>query len=190
MASRNICSLGGCDRPAKAAGLCWAHYKRDRKARGPLPGRARIGDALRWLEENLDVATEGCLDWPFSRLTNGYAVVRYQGRPRSVSRIVCERVNGPPPEPWYEAAHECGRGHEGCVNHRHLAWKTPTDNRGDKLRHGTHLSGARHPAARLTQEQAAEILSLKGRVKQSALAEKYGVSTPVICRIQSGMSYR
>lgn len=52
-----------------------------------------------------------------------------------MSRVVCERVNGPAPTEKHETAHGCGNS--WCVNKRHLRWATHIENEADKLIHGT-----------------------------------------------------
>jgi hypothetical protein len=106
-----------------------------------------------------------------------------------VSRMVCEHVNGPPPTPGHEAAHSCGKGREACVTKRHLDWKTPAENSADKLRHDTHNRGERHGIAKLTREQAIEIQTLKGKVRQSELAERFGVSQSTVSLIQNNKNW-
>lgn len=53
---------------------------------------------------------------------------------------MCQKAHGDPPSPKHDAAHSCGRGHEGCVNPNHLSWKTKKQNQADRITHGTsHL---------------------------------------------------
>lgn len=112
------------------------------------------------------------------------------GRPQSACRAICYKTYGPPPEPWYEAAHTCGKGTEACVNPRHLRWATPADNRADKRHHGTALIGTRNPLAKLTDAQVAYVKRMRGKVKQTDLARELGVSHVIISRIySSGRAY-
>jgi hypothetical protein len=76
---------------------------------------------------------------------------------------MCELVNGPPPLGAL-AAHSCGRGHDGCVDPRHLRWAT----------------------YKLTAEQVAEIRSLRGKKTQRQIAEEYGISVGHVCSLQTG----
>lgn len=77
MAGEGICTAPDCGKPAGAAGLCWSHYKAKRRREGPVIGRTKSGEAIRWLEEvALSFDGDDCLTWPFKSLTNGYPYVR------------------------------------------------------------------------------------------------------------------
>jgi hypothetical protein len=103
---------------------------------------------------------------------------------------MCEMVNGPPPEDWYQAAHTCGGGHLGCMHPKHLVWKTPADNHADKRIHGTLVAGSKVWNSKLTDEQVRYIRDMAGFTPQAKLAAHLGVSTTTIARIILGHSYR
>jgi hypothetical protein len=92
-------------------------------------------------------------------------------------------VNGPPPTPEHEAAHSCGKGHEGCIAPGHLEWKTPAENTADRLVHGTHSRGERSYWAKLTEADVREILAMKGIIPQRKLAVRFGVTHQTIYKI-------
>lgn len=138
-----------------------------------------------WLRDRVGHAGEDCLIWPFNRLSNGYGYVRTAGKMTTASRFMCELVNGPPPEVWYEAAHTCGAGHLGCVHPGHLVWKTPAQNRADRVLHGTHNRGSRNHRAKLTEQQVLEIRALDGKEKLSVIARRYDVNPSVVSQIMS-----
>lgn len=73
---------------------------------------------------------------------------------------------------------------------KNLIYGTPTENEADKVSHGTAAIGIRHPACRLTKEQACEIRRrYKAKCKvngQFALAREFGVSVSPIYEIISG----
>jgi hypothetical protein len=100
------------------------------------------------------------------------------------SRYVCEIVHGAPPSPTHEAAHNCGKGHLGCVNPHHLEWKTSKDNQADKLLHGTSNRGIRQGSCKITDVQAREILTLKGARTLKYLADKFNISPSTVRSIQ------
>ena len=127
-----------------------------------------------------------CIIWPFARNNSGRAVFgKRRGAIRSaiVSRVVCSEVHGFPPEPEYEAAHTCGNGHLGCINPRHLEWKTSKDNKADQLEHGTRNSGERNGKAKLTVSQVLEIRSFNGSLKQRLIAERFGIDPSAVSDI-------
>lgn len=185
MATNSICKIDGCGKPQLAREWCRAHYERWRKYGDPNKRfRPANGDAARYLREVVfPFEGEGCLTWPFHR-TKGYGILGWHGRPLIVSRIVCEYVHGVPPTTKHQAAHNCGKGHEGCVNPKHLRWATRSENELDKRTHGTQTTNAK-----LTEQQVDEIRSLKGIMPQADLAARYGVTRSNICKIQRGKSW-
>jgi hypothetical protein len=118
-------------------------------------------------------------------MANGYCNIQVNRKMTTASRFMCEAVNGPPPEPWYEAAHSCGAGHSGCVHPGHLSWKTPSANRADKVIHGTHNRGSQNHRSRLNEAQVLEIRSLRGTEKVSTIAARYGVSSGLVSQVLS-----
>jgi hypothetical protein len=113
----------------------------------------------------------------------------HEGRISRVSRIVCEKFNGPPPTSKHEAAHSCGKGHEGCVSGRHLRWDTPKGNQADRLKHGTHNRGERQPRAKLTEHDVRWIRSVIGTRPQREIAQMFGVHPCVISEIKIGRKW-
>ena len=96
------------------------------------------GEPMRYFREVV-LAYDGneCQTWPYARSDRGYGQVYQDGRVEYVHRMVCEERHGPPPTPKHDAAHSCGKGHEGCVTKRHLSWKTHKENMADAIEHGT-----------------------------------------------------
>jgi hypothetical protein len=144
------------------------------------------GAALGYIND-VAMAYDGdeCLIWPFI-INNGYGRVSIDGEMRYAHVIICERENGPSPTPFHQAAHSCGNGKNGCVTKRHLTWKTRPENEADKLVHGTHNRGERHPLSKLSETDARQILALKGTVSQSRLAAEYGVTRETVGAIHRG----
>lgn len=186
MATHSICSIDGCGKPVARRDLCNAHYMRWKRYGDPLGGGPERGLAQRFYREVV-LAYDGneCLVWPHSRGADGYGRLGW----RVVSRLVCEHFNGPPPTPDHEAAHHCGKGHEGCCTKRHLDWKTRVGNRADRTTHGTDDRGERHSLAKLTTGQVLEIKALKGKAIQRDVAARFGVSRQTIYSIQSGRNW-
>jgi len=186
MADEKLCAVGGCCKPIiNRRGYCSAHYRRLLRHGDPTKGNADHGAGDRWLKEHTAFSGDECLIWPFSKSTAGYAYVRVKPKrnPQSAARVMCEWVKGPPPAQWYQAAHSCGNGSGGCVNPKHLNWKTPADNHADKRGHGTLMAGGSHYNAKLSDEDVAYIRSMKGAVVQRQLAEQFGVSHALISSI-------
>jgi hypothetical protein len=138
------------------------------------------------MESALSYGGDDCLIWPYCKVHNGYGCINMNGRRHIVSRLVCAEVNGPPPTPAHEAAHSCGNGHLGCINPRHLSWKTRADNQKDRIFHGTHNRGERNHSAKLSKADVIAIKAMLGKVSQSEIAEKFGVNQSTIGRISTG----
>lgn len=115
----------------------------------------------------------------------GYATVRLWLRGertwKRVHRLVCLAFHGPSPKGAH-AAHNDGN----LLNNEaeNLAWKTPRENNADKLIHGTHQAGERHPRVKLTLGQVAEIR--RSDLSSRTLAKEYGVNQSQIVRIKNG----
>lgn len=145
------------------------------------------GLALKWLHDHVGHQGDDCLIWPFSRV-RGYGNLGINGKGYYAHRIMCELVCGSAPTARHHASHSCGRGDQGCVNPRHLSWKTPAENMQDKNRHGTvwkKNSGVRY---KLTPEQVAEIRATEG-MTIDATAAKYGVSASSVRKIRKGINW-
>lgn len=177
MAALRLCSIPDCDKPIHGLGYCLAHYGRWRRYGDPLAGRTPTGEPLRFIERVvLGYPKDDCLPWPYARFADGRAEINIGGRIRRASRVVCERIHGSPPTPEHHAAHSCGKGHEGCVNPRHLSWKTAKENGADKVVHGTSNRGEQSPKSKLNVRQVLEIRALAGTVSHRKIAKLYGIT--------------
>lgn len=143
------------------------------------------GEVRRYFEEVvLPYDGEDCLLWPFARCENGRARMKFDGRTRIVSRVVCRLTHGEPPTPEHQAAHSCGRGHLGCVAPGHLSWKTAAGNQQDSMAHGTSL-------AKLNEAAVREIRLLgNDRPSLKILGEKYGCTPTAIWFVLHGKNWR
>lgn len=117
---------------------------------------------------------------------NGYLHFR-MSRPghtpvtRPVHVAVCEAFHGPRPD-GQEVAHENGdKADNRAVN---LSWKTRAANHADKIRHGTHVSGERHYAAKLTDRDVA-VIRANYTVPHTEMARRYGVSAHHVYMIRN-----
>lgn len=134
------CLVEGCNNKHDARGYCQKHRKRWAKYGDPLGGSkfyAAHGEPDKFIEKAVNWKSNRCLIWPYSRDNHGRARIAVNGRPQQASRIVCEKAHGAPPTPKHEAAHNCGRGHLGCVNNKHLEWKTHAENQADMIGHNS-----------------------------------------------------
>jgi hypothetical protein len=166
--------------------LCQAHYYRLVAHGDPLAGRTAEGAPARFLQDAIRYDGNDCLPWPFAENGKGYGVIWNGKRMQLVTRIVCEARHGPAPSPLHEAAHSCGKGHESCCTPAHLHWATHQENELEKVDHGTHRKGERHPLVKLSEEEVRQIRELKGVLLQREIAELYGIKRTQVSRIHSG----
>lgn len=184
-----MCKIDGCDGKVHGYGYCRNHYERLRKYGDPLAGGRSLcprGAPARWIAEHVNDGYGECLIWPFQRDKDGYAAGS-RGRP---CRIMCEKVNGPPPSKRHVSAHSCGKGHLGCIHPKHLRWATQQENIDDKFSHGTNQAGERHNLAKLTREQVEEIRGLRGSMTQGEVAAMFSISKSNVGMIQRGQTWR
>ena len=150
-----ICSVEGCQKPSFGRkGWCNAHYKRWYRHGDPLGGGTAKRELQSYLQEVvLPFDRDECLTWPYTKNGGGYGQIRVGYKKLLVHRIVCEEVNGPPPTPKHEAAHNCGKGHLGCCAPKHLRWATRAENQADRHIHGTAYWGRAAKATALETQQ-------------------------------------
>lgn len=184
------CSIEGCENNLHAGGMCCAHYNRWYKYGDPKAGSTGKGVINNWIV-NVALPYEGdeCLKWPFAKTGGGYTCLYHKGKRIVATRYVCELVNGPPPTPAHQAAHSCGKGHEACIAPKHLRWATSSENQLERAIHGTDSRGERQVTAKLTEKDVLYIRSLRGKVQNKTLAEKYAVSGSHISAIQHGNAW-
>jgi hypothetical protein len=186
------CSIYGCGGSVKGYGWCNKHLLRWHRHGNPLGGRTPSGDLKDWLLKHVTYEGDECLIWPFARdnKEEGYGRMWWNGHHARAHRIMCELAHGKPPSRKHEAAHDCGRGRFGCVNPRHLGWKTAKQNSGDRILHGTQVRGSTHKLAKLTEGDIPEILGkLSAGESYNAIARGLGVSAAAIRSIAKGESW-
>lgn len=169
----NNSAVKGC-----AHGYCPKHYRRWKLYGDPLALAPRKpGKIENWINEvALPFDGSGCLIWPFYRNRQGYACYTTNGRPYLASRVICRLAHGEPKAEALVAAHSCFKGHDGCVNPRHLRWATASENERDKVSSGTSNRGENHPLAKLTEDDVYIIRSLAGVITQAEIGEMLSVS--------------
>lgn len=181
-----ICSVDGCDNPARPIGMCQKHYHRMWRNGTLEIKRAAKGDAEKFIEQLVADRDDGqdCIQWPFCDKGNGYGVLTYKGQDDTYAhRAVCEEINGPPPSPGHYAAHSCGNGHDGCVQPNHLRWATPKENGKDMVSHGRSQRGQRNCNVKLSEDDVRLIRKLYPTVSQADLGKKFGVNQASISAI-------
>lgn len=175
-----ICRVDGCDAKVSAKELCKRHYRQNWSGRKFTfrPVRQK-GVQVPWLLEHVNYEGDDCLKWPFS-LVPGRPCVTWDGKTRIASRVMCELRNGPPPSTKHDAAHSCGKGHEGCVNPNHLRWATRKENFADMVRHGTRVQGEGHWNSVLTEQKVRDIREMAEVLPIGLIANEFGVSRATV----------
>lgn len=142
------------------------------------------GPGVTWLNAHLEHEGDECLIWPYTRNRHGYGMMSYLGKLGEAHRFMCIFVNGEPPTPEHQAAHSCGNGHLGCVHPKHLAWRTPFQNRMESNEHGT---GKPPAPRRLTIE---DVEAIRKRTDgYYTIAADYGVHRDTIGKIMRGETW-
>lgn len=181
----DTCTIEGCDSAHYARGYCVAHYTRQIRHGSPTGGTTGKGEPLEWLCTHVSHEGDDCLTWPYATGSDGAGVVTYDGRQQSAAAVMCFLAHGEPPTPLHEAAHNCGKGHEACINPGHLRWATRSENHADKHIHGTALCGERHPWARITEDDVRFMRTMKGRMPVPEMARQFGIGTSAVYAILS-----
>lgn len=181
-----ICIIDDCNNKVRCRGLCNSHYRKwymygDINA----PKKRRKSEQFEWLMDAIKQETDECINYPYSG-SGGYGRLYIDGKLMFAHRYVCILENGEPPTDKHQAAHSCGNGHLGCVNKRHLSWKTCAENNADKREHGTQLEGSTHPQAKLTEHDVLWVKSQRGHFTRAGMADLLRVSRATIDGILDG----
>jgi len=178
MAKSRLCSVFDCNKAHKGHGYCAMHLHRF-KARGTVDKHIPTPHARNWIYDHSDYSENHCLIWPFHRMENGYGQVYDGVKLQVASRFMCSVAHGNPHNDQLQAAHSCGNGNLGCVNPKHLSWKTPSENETDKFQHGTKHHGETAPQAVLTESDVRAIRD-NNTASYAHLSRVYGVSNSTI----------
>lgn len=185
-----LCSVEGCNGDASvrgtARGMCRSHYKRWSRHGDPMLGGTGMGERQRWIEANKKHEGDSCLKWPFSVTEHGYGQFKIGKRSTLASKVMCEAAHGPAPTTDHQAAHSCGKGHEGCMNPSHLRWATRSENMSDAIEHGTIARGERQGSAKLTDVDVRRIRVLSGHRSHQELADTLSISRQQVGKIVRG----
>lgn len=85
---------------------------------------------------------------------------------KHIHRLVLFAFRGPPPTPLHDGAHNDGNPGNNHVNN--LRWATCSENLMDKVAHGTHNRGERHPLCTIPDETVRRIRASTKTMKQIA----------------------
>lgn len=145
----------------------------------------RKSGTMTWLQERAGWAGDECLIWPFSSNWNGYGLMNLGRKTHYAHRSMCKIAHGEPPTPKHQAAHSCNNGEGGCVNPRHLSWKTPSANLIDRRTAGTVPKGGWNNKGTMSDDEVAQIIALKGKKNQREIGAMFGISYQHVSYIQN-----
>ena len=146
------------------------------------------GRAFEWLCQHVGYQEKKCLFWPFSKNNGHPGPLSHCGRVFKPARLMCLLAHGAPPSKQHQACHTCGRGGKGCINPKHLKWKTVSEARMDEFRSGHRTSYGR--GGKLTPAEAAEIRAMAATKSISEIAKTVPLSPHRIGEILSGNAYK
>lgn len=112
-------------------------------------------------------------------LDGGHPVVTHENRNMFISRFFWIMLKGPIPD-GLVVRHKCDNPR--CVNLEHLDLGTPGDNCRDRHERGGTLRGEENGHAKLTENQAREILASAASTPE--LARRFGVSQRAVSLIR------
>lgn len=104
---------------------------------------------------------------------------------RKIATLVCVAFHGPRPAGAVVRHLDGSRTNNRATN---LAWSTQKENIGDKVRHGTHQIGERHPRAKLTEDAVRDIRSSDESAQ--VMADRYKVKRVTIYAVRSRRLWR
>ncbi len=137
------------------------------------------GRGIKWLRAHIDYTGDDCLPWPMmadGRVGRGR--VGYNGEIWWSHRLMCTLAHGEPPTSKHQAAHNCGNGHTGCCNPRHLEWKTNQQNSVDRSEHGRGSRPGKYRT--LDKTKIARLKARKGLQTQTSAAKEFGCSLSLV----------
>ncbi len=132
----------------------------------------------------------GCWIWIASCAGMGYGQIKLPGERRQIyaHRLSYLIHKGPLPEGKH-ICHTCDN--PKCVNPDHLFVGTSQDNHDDMTKKKRHTYGQRSATAKITEEQARQVLGMVGLgIKQNVIAKTFGLSQVQISRIKLGKRWK
>lgn len=193
------CCIKGCEKTAKARGMCNTHYERYRLGRNVSADAPKQYHGLSnkdRFEKHFEIIDNGCWLWTGS-LNSGYGQFNLKGsRPVLAHRASWLIYKGEIPANPVSAyqtmyvLHRCDTPR--CVNPEHLFLGSQQGNMDDKMEKGRHAYGTslgeKHGNARLTAEIVREIRS--SSETDAMLSAKYGIARPTIYAARKGLTWK
>lgn len=122
-----------------------------------------------------------------ARVERGYGYVALRSRNTLVHRIVAHAFLGEQPSGTVVCHRNGDRSNNAPEN---LRYDTPAGNSADMALHGTLLLGTKNHMAKLDGDSVRFIRSMRGRMTQRELGERFGVTKQAIGYVQRGAVWR
>ena len=142
--------------------------------------------------EKVDIqGPDDCWEWLAGKNGEGYGAIGVDGKTRYATHVLFYLRHGYWPPQGRLACHHCDN--RSCLNPRHLYLGTHKSNAQDRVQRdrcsNPSRKGEHNGRAKLTEKQVQEIRTDSYSL-QKKLAEKYGVTGPIISRIKTGKLWR
>lgn len=197
------CSVEGCEKEHVALGLCNMHYARHfrakraalRKPQDPKERQAKLDQSF-WAKMDKSGPPHPrlgtpCWIWQGAKTRRGdfgYGYGKLGNKVYYAHRRAYALATGTDPGELF-VCHKCDV--PLCCNPDHLFLGTPKDNTDDAAAKGrlNHARGEDSGTTTLTNDQALEILKLKGVMLHRDIAAKFGVSKQIVSRIHRRLTW-
>jgi len=175
-----FCTVEGCTKEKRCAGMCWTHYERLKKY-GDVNGGTRNHGPVkdRFLTKFVQGTGGECWNWSGARTSKGYGMIQEGGKGSKhllAHRLSYEIHKGPIPDGMI-VMHACDN--RQCVNPAHLSAGTQSRNILDAFARGRKVN-----KPKLTPEQVQAIRA--SSASHRALAAEYGCARSLVHRIKCG----
>lgn len=131
---------------------------------------------------------DSCWLWTGAKSDFGYGRIKIDGKDTHANRLSWELHYGPI-EGGLRCLHRCDN--PPCVNPAHLFLGTNADNSADMVFKDRHTRGSRHPHAKLSENDVADIRRLfRDGEMRTSLARRYGVSISLVCKIVARLAWK
>lgn len=182
-----ICSVAECVRTVHAKGFCKNHYQQLWATGSPAIKRPNPHgtEAERFWRYVVKLDEKACWEWIGFRDRDGYGKFRI-GKTNIAAHRESWILHNLPIAEGLVVRHKCNN--PPCVNPGHLLLGTHEDNMADREAAGNCPRGARHPNAKLTEEQA---LAIRGSTDTlETIAAQFGISESQAGNIRRGAQWR
>lgn len=125
-----------------------------------------------WSKVDRSGGADACWVWGGGRTGKGYGQFRRGDKMYASHRVVLQWSTQREGKDLFATHGPCHN--KGCVNPKHLSWKTPKGNAADRTRDGTEHHGEGKAQSKLTEAQVLAIRSDTRSQRQIAVA--YGIA--------------